>query len=214
MTGEKVTRTRIAPVFLTAVLALTACSSEGGQATPGEASQADAELKEPGVPAEELSGLLVHHKGARGVFLTFHDVEDGTQRSLIDLTDLALDETSSVGIEAFWHKFSFSPDFEFAAYEHDGELRFGELNAETYSYDWTGLVEPEESATFSGGAIEYLSPSSPLTAANSGSRNSLRTVRRTHAFSLSMSQIRKGRPSTRATPHGVSRPFTESTHGC
>lgn len=152
------TRTRIAPVFLTAVLALAACSSEGGQATPGEASQADAELKEPGVPAEELSGLLVHHKGARGVFLTFHDVEDGTQRSLIDLTDLALDETSSVGIEAFWHKFSFSPDFEFAAYEHDGELRFGELNAETYSYDWTGLVEPEESATFSGGAIEYLSP--------------------------------------------------------
>ncbi|MGQ4270505.1 hypothetical protein [Nocardiopsis changdeensis] len=158
MTGEKVTLKRIAPVFLTAVLALTACSSGEGEAAPEEASQANAEPEETTLPAEELSGLLVHHKGARGAFLTFHDVEDGTQRSLIDLTDLAMAETASMGIDVFWNKFAFSSDFKFAAYEHDGGLRFGELNTETYSYDWTGTVKPEESATFSSGSVEYLSP--------------------------------------------------------
>lgn len=158
MTGEKVTLKRITPVFLTAVLALTACGSGEGEAAPEEAPQANAEPEETTVPAEELSGLLVHHTGARGAFLTFHDVEDGTQTSLIDLTDLAMAETASTGIDAFWHKFAFSPDFRFAAYEHDGGLRLGELNTETYSYEWTGTVEPEESATFSGGAVEYLSP--------------------------------------------------------
>ncbi|MFE6307466.1 hypothetical protein [Nocardiopsis sp. NPDC057823] len=158
MTGEKVTLKRIAPVFFTAVLALTACNSGGNEAAPEEASQANAEPEETALLAEELSGLLVHHTGARGVFLTFHDVEDGTQTSLINLTDLAMAEAAGTGINAFWDKFAFSPDFKFAAYEHDGGLRLGELNAETYSYDWTGTVEPEESATFSGGAVEYLSP--------------------------------------------------------
>jgi hypothetical protein len=155
LTGDKVTLKRIASIFLTAVLALTACTSGGDDATQGEESQADAEPEEPTVPAEELSGLLEYHNGTRGVFLTFHDVEDGTQRSLIDLTDLAM---TNMGIEVFWNQFAFSPDFRFAAYEHDGRLRFGELNAETYSYDLAGVVEPEESTTFSGGTVEYLSP--------------------------------------------------------
>ncbi|OLT26876.1 hypothetical protein BJF83_20215 [Nocardiopsis sp. CNR-923] len=158
MTGDNVTLKRITPVFLTAVLALTACGSGGDETAPGEASQADAEPEEPTVPAEELSGLLEYHRGTRGVFLTFHDVEDGTQRSLIGLTDLALAETGDMGIGAFWDRFAFSPDFRFAAYEHDGGLRIGELNAQTYSYDRTEVVEPQESTTFSGGAIEYLSP--------------------------------------------------------
>lgn len=92
------------------------------------------------------------------MYLTFHDTEDGTQKSLIDLTDLVTAGRTSMGGDAFWHKFAFSPDLGFAAYGYDGGLLFGELNAKTYSYDWTGTVEPEESATFSGGAIEYLSP--------------------------------------------------------
>lgn len=155
MTAHEVTLKRITPVFLATVLALTACSSGGNEAAPGEASQADAEPEEPTVPTEELSGLLEYHRGTRGVFLTFHDVEDGTQNSLIDLTDLAM---TNMGIEVFWNQFAFPPDFRFAAYEHDGGLRFGELNAETYSYDLAGVVEPEESTTFSGGTVEYLSP--------------------------------------------------------
>lgn len=158
MITDEVTLKRIAPVFLTAVLALTACSSGEGEAASGEASQADAEPEEPTIPAEELSGLLAHHYGTRGVYLTFHDTEDGTQKSLIDLTDLATAERTSMGIDASWHEFAFSPDFGFAAHGHDGGLLVGELNPETYSYDLMGTVEPEESATFSGGAIEYLSP--------------------------------------------------------
>lgn len=118
-----------------------------------------------------------------------------------------------MGGDACWHKFAFSPDLGFAAYGYDGGLLFGELNAKTYSYDWTGTVEPEESATFSGGAIEYLSPSSPLMAASSGSRNNMRMVNRTHAFSPSTSRIRKGNRSTEAKPHAEPRPSTESIHG-
>ncbi|APC36902.1 MULTISPECIES: hypothetical protein [Nocardiopsis] len=158
MTGDKVTLKRIAPIFLTAVLALTSCSSGGDEAAPEGASQTDAESAEPMVPAEELSGLLEYHWGTRGAFLTFHDLEDGTQKSLIDLTELTRAETASMGIDVFWSRFAFSPDFGFAAYEHDGGLRFGTLNAETYSYDWIGAVEPEESTTFSGGEVEYLAP--------------------------------------------------------
>lgn len=158
MTGEKATLKRGAPLLLTAVLTLTACSSTGEESAPEQAAQISAEPEETTIPAEELAGLLEYHHGARGAFLTFHDVEDGTQKSLIDLTDLAVDESTSGGALAFWNKFAFSPDFRFAAYEHEGGLRLGELNAQSYSYNWTGTVGAAESTTFSGGAIAYLSP--------------------------------------------------------
>ncbi|MFE3459964.1 hypothetical protein ACFXKD_20660 [Nocardiopsis aegyptia] len=159
MIDERRALRRVAPVLFTAVLALTACGSGGEEpASESTPTGADDEPQENTISPEELSGFLEFHgPSANQVSLTFHDVGDGTQKTQLDLTDLALTDTPA-GTPVNWHHFAFSPDFRYTAFVSGGGLRFGELDPATYSYEWTADVLPEESNTFSGGAVEYLSP--------------------------------------------------------
>jgi len=134
----------VSAALLALLLPLTACGGVGGDWAAPVVSPTPEER-----PAERaLSGFvrLAENSTEKAVFLTFHNVDDGTQKLLVDLTELTARSESYV----FFldpSKFAFSADFRHAAYEtSQGEIRLGELVPNTHAYQVTATLAPEEEA--------------------------------------------------------------------
>ncbi len=153
------TRRLWAPAWLLSLglLAVTACGSEEEPAPVESSEEAgeEGEAEEVLISPEELSGLVLFHQFRSDVYLTFHDVDDGSLKSRIELSEFAGTDERVYNLQ--WHWFAFSPGFRHVAMETDTGLQFGTLDDETHTYTPTATVEPADGSTFGGGALKYQS---------------------------------------------------------
>ena len=146
------------PALLALLLPLAACGMDGGSTV--EASAPASSTPEEGVPAEALSGFvrLAESSREKAVFLTFHDVDDGVQKLLIDLTELTARSENYLFFLDTANFASSADSHRPASRTANGEIRVAELDPDALSYRVTATLAPEEESTLEGGEISYQTP--------------------------------------------------------